>query len=435
MSRIASLSSSNELVRLLLQTQSRLQDAQIQVSTEQKSQTYLGITRESERLLDLELRKSLLDRFVDVNDLGDAKLSLTEANLDGIEDTIRTFREYLFLYEAGSINDEGRVKDVQEAAFRALVDIESFLNADVFGEYIFSGGRTDRKPVDLDLSTLAAFQAKYDGSVITYPTRRDNHIQHRLTAATGLPTNPTAAGFGTLTFAGGAGGTITAATAGSFANIPVGDTLTIAGSASNNLTFTVTANTGTVITVGNAETVTAEGATAAPTIAADTRYYSGDALTRTHRTESTRDFEVGVTGIDPAFEKAIRAMAHIAQGVFGTAGGLDQVANQTRVTESIYLVNSALFPPPTQGIAPFGAEQTKNMQDVLHDVGYDRVLMNDTIARQKELISFIDERIFKAENINTTEAVTRLLDQQRNLEASFQSFARIRALSLSDFLR
>ena len=133
MSRISSLSSSNELVRLLLQTQSRLQDAQIQVSTEQKSQTYLGITRESERLLDLELRKSLLDRFIDINDLGDAKLSLTEANLDGIEDTIRTFREYLFLYEAGSLNDEGRVQDVQEAAFRALVDIESFLNADVFG--------------------------------------------------------------------------------------------------------------------------------------------------------------------------------------------------------------------------------------------------------------------------------------------------------------
>jgi len=133
MSRISSLSSSNELVRLLLQTQSRLQDAQIQVSTEQKSQTYLGITRESERLLDLELRKSLLDRFIDINDLGEAKLSLTVINLDGIEDTVRTFREFLYLYEAGNLNDEGRVQDVQEAAFRALVDIESFLNADVFG--------------------------------------------------------------------------------------------------------------------------------------------------------------------------------------------------------------------------------------------------------------------------------------------------------------
>jgi flagellar hook-associated protein 3 FlgL len=435
MSRIASLSSSNELVRLLLQTQSRLQDAQIQVSTEQKSQTYLGITRDSERLIDLELRKSLLDRFIDVNDVADARLSATEANLDGIEDTIRVFREEMFLYEAGSLDDQDRIQDMQEAAFRALVDIESFLNADVFGEFVFAGGRTDRKPVDLDLTTLAAFQAKYDGSVITYPTGRDNHIQHRLTAATGLPTNPTGAGFGTVTFAGGLGGTITAATAGSFANIPVGDTITIAGSASNNLTFTVTANTGTVITVGAAETVTAEAATAAPTIAADTRYYSGDNLTRTHRTEATRDFNVNVTGIDPAFEKAIRAMGHMAQGAFGTAGGLDQVANQGRVIESLFFVNSALLPPPTQGIAPFGVEQVNNMQDVLQDVAYDRVLMNDTIARQKELISFINARISKAENIDPTEAVTRLLDQQRNLEASFQSFARIRALSLGDFLR
>ena len=435
MSRIASLASNNELVRLMLQTQSRLQDLQVQVSTEQKSQTYLGITRDTERLVDLELRKSLLQRFVDTNDLADARLSATEASLDGIENTIREFRESLFDFEAGSLDNQGRVADVQEAAFRALLDIESFLNADVFGEFVFAGGRTDRKPVELDLTTLAAFQAKYDATIITYQTRRDNHIIHRLTATTGLPTNPTAAGFGTLTFAGGAGGTITAATAGSFANIPVGDTITIAGSASNNLTFTVTANTGTVITVGAAEVVTAEAATAAPTIAADTRYYSGDSLNRTHRSDSTREFTINVTGIDPAFEKAIRAMGHIAQGVFGTAGGLDQVANQGRVVESLFLINSALNPPPTQGVAPFGAEQTQNMEDILQDIAYDRVLMNDTISRQKNLIAFIDARIIKAENIDPTEAVTQLLDQQRNLEVSFQSLARIRALSLGDFLR
>jgi len=435
MARIASLSANNELVRLMLLTQSRVQEAQVQVSTEQKSQDYLGIARDSERLVDLELRKSLLQRFVDTNDLADARLSATEANLAGIKNTIRTFREDLFLYEAGSLDDQGRVADVQEAAFRALKDIESFLNADVFGEFVFGGGRTDRKPVDLDLTTLTAFQAKYDGSVITYPTRRDNHIQHRLTATTGLPTNPTGAGFTTLTFAGGAGGTITAANAGAFANIPVGDTIEIAGSASNNQTFTVAANTGTVITVAATETVTAEAATAAPTIAANTRYYSGDELGRTHRSEATRNFDVNVTGIDPAFEKAIRAMGHIAQGAFGTAGGLDQVANQGRVVESLFLINSALDPPPTQGTAPFGTELTGNMEDILQDIAFDRVLMNDTISRQKELIAFIDERIIAAENIDPTEAVTRLLDQQRNLEASFQSLARIRSLSLSDFLR
>ena len=190
MARIASLAANNELVRLMLQTQSRVQDLQVQVSTEQKSQNYLGIARDSERLLDLELQKSLLSRFVDNNDITDAKLSATEASLEGIETTIRNFREALFEYEAGSLDDQGRVANVQEAAFRALVDMESYLNADVFGEYVFGGGRTDRKPVDLDLTTLSAFQAKYDGSVITYPTRRDNHIAHRLTAAAGFPTRP-----------------------------------------------------------------------------------------------------------------------------------------------------------------------------------------------------------------------------------------------------
>ena len=50
-------------------------------------------------------------------------------------------------------------------------------------------------------------------------------------------------------------------------------------------------------------------------------------------------------------------MGHIAQGVFGTAGGLDQVANSARVTDALFLINSALDPPPTQGIAPFGIEK------------------------------------------------------------------------------
>ncbi|MEX2451608.1 MAG: hypothetical protein WD407_12190 [Rhodospirillales bacterium] len=433
MARISSLAANNELVRLMLQTQQRLQDTQVQVATEQRSQTYLGISRDSENLVGLETRKALLERFVETNDLGDARLSATESNLEGIEATIRTFRESLFSYEAGSLDEEGRVETIQEAAFRALVDIESFLNADVFGEFVFGGGRTDRTPVDLDLSTLAAFQAKYDGNTITYPTTRDTHLFQRLTAATGFPTDPTGTGYGTLTFGAGAGGTITAGTAGSFANIPVGAQITLAGTAANNATFTVASNDGTVITVAAGETIAAEAATAAATMITDTSYYSGDNLTKTHRSEATREFTLGVTGIDPAFEKAIRAMGHIAQGVFGTAGGLDQ--NTTRVTEALFLVNSALSPPPTQGTAPFGTEQAGNMDDILQNLAFDRVLMNDTIARQKELISFIDVRIIKSENIDQTEAVTKLLDQQRLLEASFQSLARIRALSLSDFLR
>ncbi|MEQ8194528.1 MAG: hypothetical protein RIB59_08555 [Rhodospirillales bacterium] len=433
MARISSLAANNELVRLMLQTQRRLQDTQVQVATEQKSQTYLGVSRDSERLVDLETSKSLLERFVQTNDLSDAKLSATEANLEGIEATIRTFREALFEYEAGSLDDQGRVENVQEAAFRALVDIESFLNADVFGEFVFGGGRTDRKPVDLDLTTLAAFQAKYDGNTITYPTTRDTHVFQKLTAATGFPTNPTGAGYTTLTFVAGAGGTITAGNAGAFANIPVGTQITLAGTASNNATFTVAANDGTTITVAAGETVAAEAPTAGATMVSDTSYYSGDNLTKTHRSEATRDFTISVNGIDPAFEKAIRAMSHIAQGVFGTAGGLDQ--NTTRVTEALFITNSALDPPPTQGTAPFGTEQAGNMEDILQNLAFDRVLMVDTIARQKELISFLDARIIKAENIDQTEAVTKLLDQQRLLEASFQTLARIRALNLSDFLR
>ena len=427
--RIASRASNNELVSILLGTQRRLQESEVQVSTLKKSQTYSGIAQDSERLVNLETSQLALERFVAQNTIADVRLKTTDTVLTGVEKSVAEFRDALLNFAEGGQTAETRVATVQDAAFRALKDVEIFLNTDVDGRFLFAGGRITTTPVDLGLSNLAAFQAEYDGDNVVYPVTRDAHLANFTT---------TNAATGNLTF-NAAGDTITAATAGSLANVPVGATFTVAGSASNNGTYTVVANDGTTLTVAG----TSAGTTVAVTgdIAADetvaatlsaTSYYAGDSITQAHRVARDRTVDVDITAINPAFEKAIRAMSIIAQGVFGTAGGLD--AHDERIEDALFLVNSSLD-PAVPGTPPFGTEQTGNFDQVQTDLAFKRVLIDQTSKNQKNLIDFFKTRTSDIEDVDQLDAVTKLLADQRVLEASFQALARISNLSLADFLR
>jgi len=219
-------------------------------------------------------------------------------------------------------------------------------------------------------------------------------------------------------------------------NVPVGAKITItgatAGPPTNNGSFTVASNDGTNIVI-ESKRFTNEGSggsEVAGTISS-TAYFKGDQVSMTHRVNSDRDFEFDITGIDPAFEKAIRAMKLILQGNFKTEGGLDQ--NQGRVADALFLMQSSLK-RTTIGTPPFGTELASNIEELELDIGFNRILINDTNAFNKNLIGFFENSIGDVENVNLTETVTRLLDEQTALEASFQAFARIRQLSLTNFL-
>jgi hypothetical protein len=433
--------------------------------------------------------------------------------------------------------------------------------------------------------------------------------------------------------------TITSSVLGELASIPTGTTITVSGTANNNGRFTVSANTGAVITVNsqkftdqgtaaapllsftNAGTVTftdntaptkdtigsgvpgtfselragmkvaftnVTGANAGPvtvssvsadgsTITVDENltaetdvagtapelimttqetggtitalpFFSGDTRSTAHRVSDRQSFEVDITAADPAFEKTFRAMSLIAQGQFGTAGGLDQ--NTERVGQSLFLLASALdnssnasvaavaqvntvdFTAATLGTAgdthtvtintvpagtpvsisvpgggslaaiaaamttainnngsvnrlvnatangsvltltaatagigfssssstnlttaavdsvtttnvaslsvsspPFGVEDVSNLEQLQRAIGFDKVLLQRVNEGHTTLKGFIDTRIASFENIDQADAITRLLDDSRALEVSFQVLSRVRDLSLANFLR
>jgi flagellin-like hook-associated protein FlgL len=160
-------------------------------------------------------------------------------------------------------------------------------------------------------------------------------------------------------------------------------------------------------------------------------YYRGDRLAQTHRVDDQRSFALDVDAADPPFERAIRAMGLIAQGAFGSAGGLDQ--NPARVDEAIELLNQALEPADPAVLAAAG-ELPGNLAEVRAGIGFDQVVLNEATIRQRDLIARLEIEAGEIENADPLETITRLLDESRALEASYQALAHVRRLSLTEFL-
>ena len=520
MTRIASLAANNLLVNQIFRTQQRVFDQQVQVTSEKKSQVYTGIALDSQRLVNLENSRSALQRYIDDNEQMNTRLNIANAAIDGMRDIINDFKRNLDDFQTGAVKDLNRVKDIQEDAFRSLKSIQDLLNIEVDGKFLFAGARTTTEPVDFGLTTLAAFQAKFDGAAVTFPTSRDAHLEDfsisqdsaatpltnwlvfardsgtgvsTITATTAEFSNisagttitvsgtPSGTNDGTYTVASvSGGGTIiniqteqfrdevgvagtvsyrdpnnvlvtnsvadSSLTFNQAANtlvytdnaldaLTAGAKFTVSGTSNNNASFTVSSiNTSTNTITISPTRLTNQGATSsevAGTIASSP-YYKGDGVNKTHRVDENRDFTFDINATDPAFEKAIRAMSIILQGVYGTEGGLDE--NSERAGQALFLLESALQ-RTVSGTSPLGTtELTSNIAQLQIDTGYNQVLINDTNEIHRKLIGFLDTRITETENVDQATAITKLLDDQRALEASFQAFARIRQLSLTNFI-
>lgn len=229
------------------------------------------------------------------------------------------------------------------------------------------------------------------------------------------------------------GSTITAGTggAGTFDDVEVPSTITVSNGGNNNgKTLTVTG----VSADGSALTVSQKvGAAATDTAGTLTlsNYYNGDLMETSHRVDENRTIDININGLNPAFDKAIRALSIIAQGEFGSAGGLDQ--NTGRADDALWLLDSALdF--PTDGTPPYGAEDNSSIEQLRFNTAFDRKQIENSIEREERTINFLKTSIGEIEDINMLEATTELLDIDRALQASYQVLSRTQKLGLSNFL-
>ncbi|MEQ8509806.1 MAG: hypothetical protein RIB43_12425 [Rhodospirillaceae bacterium] len=530
-SRISTFANNQAMVNRMLQTQVKVFDAQTQIGTEKKSQTYSGIASDSFRLISIEGERARLDQYVKNNSIAETNAKAMVTTIESMDEVLRLLRSEMISFTSRDLSnpsneDLAAVTDIQERAFSALNDMEFFLNLKIDGKYLFGGGKTDSPPVSIPYDNVTQFQQDYDGIERTYATTRTAHLsQAKFEDVTVTYTNENipvkgedtdvtritgaAAGdlitatldsnsFGDLTFSNVNGaGVITSSNQNAFNNVTVGQTILIngtetagAGATDNNGVYTITAVSGDGTQITLDQTVTAgtelaavgvninlavpDGTTmflsgddvtnngpytvrwptnaeiaaipldmnaATPAVVTgdvmwvtgqvlDTSgeditldaapYYRGDRLETEHRVSENRVIKFGVNGLDPAFEKAIRAIGQVLQG--------DLINNQARAVDALELLNNAIEHSPQS------TEKPSDIQDVAQRLAINQKIIFDAKENMKQFDGFLGQRQIELENVDITEAAVRLQDDVRALEISFATLARIQNLSLNNFL-
>jgi len=521
MTRIGTYGAGQMYLSRIAELQDRMNQEQLQVSTEKKSTTYTGVAADATRIVNIETEKDRADGYVKANNFATTKLNAADVSMNAIETEMKNFSQRLDNYLQFKSTNATDIKQLQQFAFQAMQNIQGYLGSNIDGQFIFSGGRVSNEPVKLPTQDFATYQQMFDGTSINFPTTRAASLQdvHTTTADTGnLTIDPTT-------------GTISAATAGSLSKIAAGSQITVGNAGNNNgTTFQVQAvdPTGTTVRVSklmdsfgetgvsislpgtppttvadntqygsvdfsaNGDTITFNGATtfntaqftvgtvfnvngsasvtdidgvnktndgvyevsgisagppfqitvksvkpvaeAGPVAATlnTSSWYQGDNLGIKQQIDDKRTVDVGIYASDPTFDKAFRAMALIAQGAYGTAGGLEN--NMGRLDQAKALIQDAIS-RNTNAPGPFGVEQPSDIEALRTQLGTTLSVIQNTNDKHTAYSGFLATREDGLVRVDKTEAITKLLSDQTAMQAAYQTLAKVREMSLLTYVK
>ena len=182
-SRVTNLSSSRLINSLILKSQDRIKEQQLKLTTQQKSQDYLGIGDDSSRLLTVESSVRRIDQFVKDNTFVDMRIETMLNSMDALGDIVRDVRSLV-----RDVLDDGNLPDGMDKDEIAQLNMDlvaGFLNVKMNGRFLFAGTKTDTKPVILSPTELASaptFNA--DNTTTTEPSfyykGDDNQVKARI---------------------------------------------------------------------------------------------------------------------------------------------------------------------------------------------------------------------------------------------------------------
>jgi flagellar hook-associated protein 3 FlgL len=144
--RIATIALQNQILGRVLDTQSRLADAQIQVSSGRTAQTFSGLSGQANKLVSLETTYLRTERFIDNNNNVIERLQAMENNVAAIFDVATEVRTLII---AALNSSGGTAVPLPTEATNQLNEVVSLLNEQFDGRYLFAGSMTNTTPVDL----------------------------------------------------------------------------------------------------------------------------------------------------------------------------------------------------------------------------------------------------------------------------------------------
>ena len=180
-SRVTNLSSSRLINSLILKSQDRINEQQIRLTTQQKSQDYLGIGDDASRLLTVESSLRRIDQFVKNNAFIDMRMETMLNSMDAVGDILTEVRTLV-----RDVLEDGELGGIDKNDFTEIKmdQLEGFLNVKMNGRFLFSGTKTDTQPVNArDLADAPTFDA--DGVTTTaepsfFYQGDDNQVKARI---------------------------------------------------------------------------------------------------------------------------------------------------------------------------------------------------------------------------------------------------------------
>lgn len=152
MTRIANLAQQNQIIGNIRETQTRMQDLQIQMATGFKSQRYSGIAPDSRQLVNLESSKARMEQYQANNKTVNLRLQTMEISVSSVFDTASKLKT--LLTNALNANNAPDLALPQEAQ-NMLAEVAKQLNVKMGDRYLFAGSKTDTTPVDLSAAGFA----------------------------------------------------------------------------------------------------------------------------------------------------------------------------------------------------------------------------------------------------------------------------------------
>jgi flagellar hook-associated protein 3 FlgL len=143
----------------------------------------------------------------------------------------------------------------------------------------------------------------------------------------------------------------------------------------------------------------------------DDTYYRGDGVSLSVRADANREVAYGMTADRPGFQELIGALRAALEG--------DASDDRALLESALGLVNAAL---PKVG-------------DYRSGLGAGQAALERINVGHDDAEVYLERRISDIENVDLTEAITRMTQDQMVIESAMATIARLSQVTLADFLR
>jgi flagellar hook-associated protein 3 FlgL len=185
--RVATFALSDQMISGAVRTEATMANLQTQEASGVQSQFLAGYGADTQQVINLQVSVTRAQTFMDASTLADSKVQVMETTVGKVSDLMTTLMSQLSAATTGT--GDGNRSAISSAQ-QLLQQMQSLLNTQFSGQYVFGGARTATAPVDLSafatgagsLTTPDTSYYQGDGEIASVRVAADQTVSYGVTA-------------------------------------------------------------------------------------------------------------------------------------------------------------------------------------------------------------------------------------------------------------